>query len=1045
MAQPDGTLKYDTLINSNGFKSGLAKISNLAKTALQGAATLLASATAALSAGAMAGVKYNAQMEQYITSFGTMLGSAEKAQNMISQIKKFAAETPFELPDLAKGAQTLLAFGTAEEKVLPIMKMLGDVSQGNKEKFDGLTLAFAQCQSTGKLMGQDLLQMINQGFNPLNEISKMTGKSVAQLKEEMSKGAISAEMVAAAFEHATSEGGQFYNAMEAQSKTFSGQLSTLKDNALSLLGEITESFTGSLKDTALPLVNGWMTDLADAFHQGGHEGLVVAAGDVMSDALVTAAENAPGTVQAAAGLIRSFAAGVSKNKKRIYSAAVDIAATLGNALADLLPKSISIPVKKAISSVQRSFESGGLKKAVTSTTKFISAFGDAVGDVAEIALPVLTKGVDLLADNLDVLIPMSLSAAAAVKAMSIAQSVSSGITALSASIKNATAAANAVPKAASAMKGLAEAMKAASSSGAGLSGVLGSMIGPQGLIILGAAALGIFSAAVYKHLKKPVEDVKDGLSDMGESMADFYDDLSSAESHLSDFGTAFAALNDQQRELESAAAEVQASITATLEKGVTEREGLTQTDLQNLQGYYDELNRIYAEQLEIEHQKTATVAEIQLQQVSSYSGTAEQLRTTGLESLATLREQINNEIALMDEQLTAETVNSQNRIGVDGWTQQEHEKWLELRIASDQAHKSELEALLGQIASVSAKKNAEQLMQDEAFNAAVTGYHSSLETEMQRHADQQKFIRDTMFLDTDLANSQMITEEIIHQQTLRSIWATMTSDLSDEQKEQISGMLMFAAETKRTGVVLDKETQDVIKMILDSWETLPQEGKDTVANLIDPMLEDMGIKGAQLEGASEELGNSIIDRLREACGVHSPSWKTREIMDYVMQGAEQGLDGRTPSLLSKAASIANSIISTISQAFKVHSPSRVMEDIFGYVMEGGELGLLENAPSLFRAADSIAAGVLSRLSIGDADNFIAHAQGMVQRMRSTPALRMSAWGTLASQRETPAFAPGAGGTVTNLYQTINTHDSLSESELTREAENLLERSRWKNP
>lgn len=94
MAQPDGTLKYDTLIDSNGFKSGLAKISNLAKTALQGAATLLASATAALSAGAMAGVKYNAQMEQYITSFGTMLGSAEKAQNMISQIKKFAAETP---------------------------------------------------------------------------------------------------------------------------------------------------------------------------------------------------------------------------------------------------------------------------------------------------------------------------------------------------------------------------------------------------------------------------------------------------------------------------------------------------------------------------------------------------------------------------------------------------------------------------------------------------------------------------------------------------------------------------------------------------------------------------------------------------------------------------------------------------------------------------------------------------------------------------------------------------------------------------------------
>lgn len=260
----DGSIRIDTSIDPKGFRSGVKKLNTLASDALKGITTLIAGAGAALSAGAMAGVKYNAQMEQYITSFGTMLGSAEKAQNMIAQIKKFAAETPFELPDLAKGAQTLLAFGTAEEKVLPIMKMLGDVSQGNKEKFDGLTLAFAQCQSTGKLMGQDLLQMINQGFNPLNEISKMTGKSVAQLKEEMSKGAISAEMVAAAFEHATSEGGQFYNAMEAQSKTFSGQLSTLKDNVSSFIGELTEGLTDSLKDSALPILTKAIDKLADA-------------------------------------------------------------------------------------------------------------------------------------------------------------------------------------------------------------------------------------------------------------------------------------------------------------------------------------------------------------------------------------------------------------------------------------------------------------------------------------------------------------------------------------------------------------------------------------------------------------------------------------------------------------------------------------------------------------------------------------------------------------------------------------------------------------
>ena len=68
--------------------------------------------------------------------------------------------------------------------------MLGDVSQGNKERFDSLTLAFAQVGSAGKLSGQDLLQFVNAGFNPLNEISKMTGESMAELKERMSAGGV---------------------------------------------------------------------------------------------------------------------------------------------------------------------------------------------------------------------------------------------------------------------------------------------------------------------------------------------------------------------------------------------------------------------------------------------------------------------------------------------------------------------------------------------------------------------------------------------------------------------------------------------------------------------------------------------------------------------------------------------------------------------------------------------------------------------------------------------------------------------------------------
>jgi tape measure domain-containing protein len=172
----------------------------------------------------------NADMEQYEVSFATMLGNAGKAKTLLSDLSQFAAVTPFGLADLAESSKLLLSFGENVENLQGDLKMLGDISQGNAEKFGSLSLVFAQVQSQGKLMGQDLLQMINAGFNPLNVIAQQTGESMASLKDKMAQGEISFAMVADAMRAATSEGGQFFNAMENQSKTMNGMLSTLQDN-----------------------------------------------------------------------------------------------------------------------------------------------------------------------------------------------------------------------------------------------------------------------------------------------------------------------------------------------------------------------------------------------------------------------------------------------------------------------------------------------------------------------------------------------------------------------------------------------------------------------------------------------------------------------------------------------------------------------------------------------------------------------------------------------------------------------------------------------
>lgn len=160
-----------------------------------------------------------------------------------------------ELTDLAKASQTLLAFGVSANDTQKYLDILGDVSQGNAEKLGSLTLAFGQVQSAGKLTGQDLLQFINTGFNPLNEIAKKTGESMVDLKERMSDGGVSAQEVADAFESATSEGGLFFGSMEEQSKTFSGQMSTLNDNFKTFLGEAMKPLFDYIKNTILPLLN----------------------------------------------------------------------------------------------------------------------------------------------------------------------------------------------------------------------------------------------------------------------------------------------------------------------------------------------------------------------------------------------------------------------------------------------------------------------------------------------------------------------------------------------------------------------------------------------------------------------------------------------------------------------------------------------------------------------------------------------------------------------------------------------------------------------
>ncbi len=208
-------------------------------------------------------VRVRGEFESMETSIRVLLGDeSDKLGDIMSQLKEYALISPLKTKDMAEALQMMMGFGMEAEESIRYLKAMGDISMGNTGHFKSLALAFSQMSAAGKLMGQDLNQMINAGFNPLMQISEQTGKSMSKLKDEMSKGAISAEMIQQAFIDATSEGGKFYGMAEEGAKTLNGQISMLEEsieNAFNEMGQASEGVIMSAIQGATSLIENYET------------------------------------------------------------------------------------------------------------------------------------------------------------------------------------------------------------------------------------------------------------------------------------------------------------------------------------------------------------------------------------------------------------------------------------------------------------------------------------------------------------------------------------------------------------------------------------------------------------------------------------------------------------------------------------------------------------------------------------------------------------------------------------------------------------------
>lgn len=186
------------------------------------------------------GVSYNAQMEQYRTMFTTLTGSAEEADRVIQQLQADAQKSPFDSASLIQANQYLISAGVSADEARTMINSLGDAvsaTGGGSAELERMAQNLQQIKNVGKASAQDIKQFANAGINIYGLLAESTGKSIEQVKEMD----VTYEELTKAFQMASSEGGKYYGAMEAQGQTLNGSLSATKESIQMLLGSIMES------------------------------------------------------------------------------------------------------------------------------------------------------------------------------------------------------------------------------------------------------------------------------------------------------------------------------------------------------------------------------------------------------------------------------------------------------------------------------------------------------------------------------------------------------------------------------------------------------------------------------------------------------------------------------------------------------------------------------------------------------------------------------------------------------------------------------------
>lgn len=828
----------------------------------------------------------------------------------------------------------------------------------------------------------DVMKQLREKFSGLSETEQAATASTLFGKEAMSGMLAIINASDSDFDNLTKNINNADGAAQAMADTMQdnlqGQITILKSGLEGLGIEIYEGMSAPLQEAAVEAQN-YVNRLTEAFKNGGLSKMIEEAGAIFGELAVKAAEAAPEMINAAVDFLQAFVDGIANNADKLAKSAVNIIQTLITSVIEhapdlikaakvivselvdnlnkLLPKELQAPVKEAVNTIKKSFENGGLKKAIESVKNIVVNLGKAFTNVAKVVLPPLSKAVDFLADNSEVLLGVITSVYAAFKSYSIISTVTALITTHTAAVTAESlaeaAALNTITLKQIAVGALTGEITLATA--AQYAWNLAMNLNPIGIVITAAAALAAGIAALNlcveqetsseQLLAESYERIAEAYANVADGATNYINSLSQSGDALEGFNDAIIISNERQSELTQKMDEVQTEITEIARHAKEERTSLTEEEIQRLDDLFAKQKELADEQLKVQEAYQGVVKGIAEDLAANHDLSLEEYQAYATKYTATAEKTRDDTVAAAEAQKMNWLAQKQALIGTD---EQYTEEWY---AQQREAANKDYDATVAEANALCA--DTLKILQD--------GYKDRADG-LKTYSDNQKKYNDDILRENKRSNDNLVALEQAKQAEIK--------------KEYDSGGCdTWLIEQKYDQLITNEKNQHNKKLAAlndEFTKSFDKNQQDQLSTWMG-MLSQTELYGGKISNEDKRLVDGIIadyDRLPPKC---------QENMNESMQGMIDKIKERAPELYSNATSVADNILSIFRKKWDIHSPSKEFKKIFSYAMQGGENGLKDEAPKLYKQADEVASTFTERLQSG------VSANALVLKMRAAVA------------------------------------------------------------